>query len=357
MKHINKLFLVIVLISLTILAIPGRALAASPAGSTDDKVVLGGTYTLSSGQTLDGNLAVIGGSATIEKDAVVTGDAVLTGGTLDISGEIQGNIAAFGGTVFLNDDAMVNGNISLFGATVHQAAGAKVQGKTVNGSQGPFHFNVPSYAFNPWRDFTHSPIWEFYAWFGRTLALAFLAILVVLIVPDATARVSQTAAAQPVLAGGYGLLTALVVPIVLILMIFTILLIPISALGLLAFAVAVAYGWIAVSLETGRRINRISKVEWAPAIRAGVGSLALSTIVEVLNLVPCVGWLAGVVICLVGLGAVILTRFGTRDYPPSETTAPSTPPAQNSRVVDVYPTTSEPPQTASNQPPAGQENL
>jgi hypothetical protein len=31
--------------------------------------------------------------------------------------------------------------------------------------------------------------------------------------------------------------------------------------------------------------------------------------------IPCVGWLIGAVLSLFGLGAVILTRFGTREYP------------------------------------------
>ena len=371
MKHINKLFLVIVLISLAVLAMPGRAFAAgaaAPAVPNDDKVVLGGTYTLSSGQTLDGNLAVIGGSATVEKDAVVTGDAVLTGGTLDISGEIQGNISAFGGTVFLNDNAVVNGNISLFGATIHQAAGAKVAGKTVNGSQGPFNFDLPNRAFNPRPLANFSPILEFYAWLGRTLALAFLAILVVLIAPNATARTAQAAVAQPVLSGGYGLLTAVVAPIVLLLMIVTILLIPVSVLGLLTLALAVAFGWIAMGLEAGRRINRISKMEWAPAVQAGIGTLALSIVVGVLNLIPCIGWLVGAVIGMVGLGAVVLTRFGTRNYPPFGTIpAPVAPPAPAApsapyavapypSAVDVFPAP-EPPQSPFDQPPAGPENI
>lgn len=36
-------------------------------------------------------------------------------------------------------------------------------------------------------------------------------------------------------------------------------------------------------------------------------------------MIPCIGWTIGAALSLFGLGAVILTRFGTRDYPIYET--------------------------------------
>ena len=38
-------------------------------------------------------------------------------------------------------------------------------------------------------------------------------------------------------------------------------------------------------------------------------------IARLVALIPCVGWTLGAALALFGLGSVVLTRFGTRDYP------------------------------------------
>ena len=47
--------------------------------------------------------------------------------------------------------------------------------------------------------------------------------------------------------------------------------------------------------------------------------------VSAISWVPCVGWVAPVVLGAIGLGAVTLTRFGTQPYLPG---APTTPPSE-----------------------------
>ena len=62
------------------------------APTSDDKVVMGGSYVLEAGETLPGNLIVIGGNATIEEGATVSGDVILLGGQVSVSGVITGNL-------------------------------------------------------------------------------------------------------------------------------------------------------------------------------------------------------------------------------------------------------------------------
>jgi len=49
----------------------------------------------------------------------------------------------------------------------------------------------------------------------------------------------------------------------------------------------------------------------------------------IIQIIPCVGWIAPVVLACIGLGAVTLTRFGTRPYLPNMPvqSAPPPPPA------------------------------
>ncbi len=76
-------------------------LAAPVAAQRDEpgKLVVGGSYTLATGQQLAGDLGVIGGQAVIQEGAAVNGDVMVTGGMLTVAGRINGDIALFGGSV------------------------------------------------------------------------------------------------------------------------------------------------------------------------------------------------------------------------------------------------------------------
>lgn len=108
-----------------LLLIPTGAQAA-PA---NDEVVLGGSYTLASGQTLQGNLLVFGGTATIEAGAQVTGDVILFGGSVVIEGEVGGNISATGGSINLGSQAIVQGDVNVLGVNIQQDEGAQILGE------------------------------------------------------------------------------------------------------------------------------------------------------------------------------------------------------------------------------------
>ena len=49
-----------------------------------------------------------------------------------------------------------------------------------------------------------------------------------------------------------------------------------------------------------------------PVISAGLGTLLLGIVVGTVQHVPCVGWIAPVLVGLIGLGAAVITLFGTR---------------------------------------------
>ncbi len=76
------------------------------------------------------------------------------------------------------------------------------------------------------------------------------------------------------------------------------------------------YGWIGLGYEIGKRLLKSSSTELSPALVAGLGTLILTAISRLAAVVPCVGWTVGAVLALFGLGAVVLTRVGTRNYPP-----------------------------------------
>jgi hypothetical protein len=327
MKMMKKI-LISVCILVTLLAATSTPVLAQSDG--DDQIVFGGDYTLSSGDTLDGDLVIIAGNATIEEDARVRGNVVIAGGELHVSGTIDDDIIAIGGSVYLEDGALVKGNIDLASASFHQSEGAEVRGDVLHDITeldnfdfefSPFIQPLPMPQFQrsirSGLGFVGSILWGFM----RTLAIAALAALVVLMLQKPTERVTASIVAQPAISGGLGLLTVIVAPAFVVLLMITIILIPVGILGVLVLAIAALFGWIAISLEVGNRIATLVNQKWAPAISAGIGAFTLTLVANIFYSIDCVGWIIPTLVIMVGLGGVILSRFGTQVYQPSKPAA------------------------------------
>jgi len=322
MKNVVKLAILLAL--LVALVLPGAALAK---GLGDDKVVFGGTYTLEAGQSLNGNLAVLGGTATLESGSTVEGDIALMGGTLEASGLVEGSIVGLGGLIVLKDTAVIEKDVIAVGAHIDKAEGAEVEGDLVNTIQGPMAFNFPAEVSLPRLKVTFAPILDVMWFLFKVFMWAALATLVAIFFPNYVERTGRAGVGQPLVSGGLGLLTALIVPVILVVLAVTIILIPASLLGVMALVVAWFFGVVALGLETGKRIGLILKQEWPVAVSAAVGTFVLVFVMDGTRaLVPCFGWTIPAVIGVVGLGAVLLTRFGTQEYTPYTPARPLPPP-------------------------------
>ncbi|MCU0484682.1 MAG: polymer-forming cytoskeletal protein [Anaerolineales bacterium] len=306
MRTAKSLFVMAAFLLMLAAAFPLPVQAAEPG-----LVVLGSTYTLSSGETLEDDLTILGGHALIEEGATVEGDIFLLGGTLRIAGKVKGDISAAGGVLDLEAPAQITGNITVAGASISRADGSVVEGQIISGSSDSFNNLRANNLHLPFvADQVLSPL----AFLFRSLAAAALAVLVVMFFQKPVERVAQAGISQPLLSGGMGLLTIAVFPLAFILVIITILLIPVGLFGILALAVAYLFGWIALGYEAGRRITAMFHWDWAAPIIAGMGTLVVSLVFGGLGQIPCLGWLISFLVWNVGLGAVILTRFGLQDY-------------------------------------------
>jgi len=316
---IRKIQLALIFAFLVVLVIPGTALAK---GLHEDEIVFGGTYTLESGEVLDGSLVVFGGSAALEESSQVQGDVVIFGGTLDAQGDITGSVVGIGGLVTLGDSASVEQDIIIFGANLDQALGAEVGGNVVNGITSPLALNFPGDMRVPRFQVSFNPFFQF-AWFMlRAFLWAIVAVVLVLFLPRQFTEISRTAIHQPFISIGLGLLTMFILPILLLVLLITLICSPISLMGMLLLAVAWGFGLIALGLELGNRIAAMFKQDWAPALSAGVGTLLLILVLNGLQaVIPCVGWVFPALAGMIGIGAVILTRFGTQPYPQNEFSA------------------------------------
>lgn len=311
-----SIFLLVVLV-MTLLA------GCAPGFNTSDGLVMGSSYSLNSGETLNHDLTVIGGNVTLEQNSTVNGSVAVMGGNVTADGVIKGDLTVMGGSVNLNNHAVVQGTLNSIGGSVHRASGAVVQGQTIeNNKSAPGILPTMRTPIPRNYDNFTSPLMVIF----QSLALAALAVVVTLFVPNLMLRTGHTAQFAPAASGGVGCLTL----VVLVVMTITIILIPISVIGFIAAALAILFGWMAIGLLIGRQFAILMKKPWSDPVSAGVGTLFVSLLTGTLNIIPCIGWIAGVVVGLIGLGAVILSRAGTQIYPPtygSGSFTPTPPPA------------------------------
>jgi len=118
--------------------------------------------------------------------------------------------------------------------------------------------------------------------------------------------------------GSIGLLTLLVVIVLGVILAITIILIPVTLIGILILAFAIAFGWIALGLEVGQRTAMVLHQDWPFPLSAAVGTFILNFVAYGIGFIPCIGWLVPFLINLIGLGAVLLSRFGTQAYPQTD---------------------------------------
>jgi cytoskeletal protein CcmA (bactofilin family) len=316
-------YLVPLMMLIVLLAIPGTAMAK---GLQDDRVVAGGTFTLESDQVLDGNLIIFGGTAAVQEQAFVEGDVVVLGGIVTIDGVVEGNVVGIGGVVNLNENAFVEGDLTTVAATLNREPGAEVRGQVITGIEAPVINLVPG-AFDfqtlPNLQPSFSPagftLWRVFWFVFRTLMWGALAAFVAMFLPNPTTRTSQAIAKQPAVSGGVGLITIIITPIILLVLAITCILSPISLVGLLALVIAWFFGRIAIGLEIGLRMAKMFDREWPLPVAAGIGTFSLALVVDsVGTFLYCVGWLLPALVGILGLGGVVLTYFGTREYPPKD---------------------------------------
>ncbi|MCX7608653.1 MAG: polymer-forming cytoskeletal protein [Anaerolineales bacterium] len=323
-----KLKLLFVVFLLALLVVPWQSVAASD-GSFDGQIIFGQSFTLESGKTLEGDLLVFGGMVEIQEKALVNGDVVLFGGLLTLDGTVNGNVSVTGGQVSLGPTAHITGDLITVGATLEKAETARVDGELYLSGTMPTG-NLDELTPTPW------PIPDVPSWseprlspfevgwgilgrvfnvFLQAIGLTALSMVLMLFLAPQTGRVAQAAVSQPWIAGLLGLLTVILSPFALLLLTITLILIPVAVLAAFLLALAGLFGWIALGYEIGERFTRAIRRTWHPSFSAGLGVFVLTLLSSALNSIPglsCVGWVFPTLLGLLGLGAVIMTRFGTQ---------------------------------------------
>lgn len=268
-------------------------------------LITDGKHLLAPGESLPGEVVIGGGEFTIAEGARLTGSLFIVGGHVNLGGEVHGNVSVLLGEAILTPSARVGGDLQVSGGALTLAEGAQVAGRLV---------------YEPTSDETQPRS------LGRQVAtlvlsalpLSVAAYLSVRYRPQPLLRLRQALTGYPLASASMGLLGLVVFPTLLLLMVFTVLLIPAALIFGLGILLGILGGWLAMGLALGEALFRRLKRQARPEISALVGTAIFLIAASVLQAVPWLGLPLAGLAGILGLGALMLTRFGTRRFVPAQ---------------------------------------
>lgn len=297
-----------------ILALLILVLALSACGEREEGVlsvtaVVEGEHTFGSDEPIAGALIVLGGETTLEKGGRVAGSVFVLGGSLQVEGTIEDDLSVLNGEISLGPSAVVQGTLREGGGTLTQSPQATI-GEVVTTETELEPRLSPGWAG---QSLVNRILWISL----DTLGLAVLAFVFARLRPAPLARVSRTIVEQPVVSGAFGILVGVVVPSLLVMMAFTVVLIPVMLLGVLVGALVVAYGLMGCGAALGAWLRHRFEWQVSPALSAFVGTLLFMLFTHIVAIVPLIGGIIPLAFTVVGIGAVLLTRFGLYRFVPA----------------------------------------
>jgi hypothetical protein len=285
--------------------------------------VVGRSHTLADGDTWNGDMAVIGGTAELERGSTLHGSISAVGGTVRIDGTVNGEVVGMGATIDLGEHALIQGDLVVLG-TLRRHPDARVAGQVLQGADASQHLQaLPGILGSGLGQLgaasTESPLSpsgparRAGRWFGWILTLLVTAALAELVLPQNLERASSALIGSWVESLAAGLLTLFASALVIPLLVIICLGIPVAIILGIALVLAILLGWVAAGKVLGSRLLLALRIEVStPMIDTLVGVALLSLVAAI----PCLGSLLSLGISAWGVGAVALTRFGSRGYPP-----------------------------------------
>ncbi|MGD9402627.1 MAG: hypothetical protein PVF95_10210 [bacterium] len=289
-------------------------------------------------ETIGEDVVRIGNDVHVPEGQVVEGDAVAIMGDVRVDGYVEGDAVAVGGSLIVGPRGRIDGDGVSVGGSVEKEGGV-IRGETVSVGFGSWNhgpgFMMSSF-FSAGRRFVLLIMW--------LVIVIVLGALLIAVVRRPVDIVSDRVRKEAFFNGLIGLLVwALFIP-VLVLLVVTIIGIPIAILLPFVFAIMMLLGFIGVAAATGGKFVPDTNGGSYKSMAIGVIMLYALVILGALlrmgpgpmhfagSVIGFIGWAIVFVAVTVGLGAVITSRFGTREKQPKAVPAtaslPGSPPGE-----------------------------
>lgn len=312
-----------------------------------DTYVAGGNILIEG--TINGDLLVAGGAVQIR--GTVNGNVRAVGGNMTISGNIAKNVTVMGGNISVSEGAVITGSLTIAGGNVEvfapvgrgitAGAGNLYVGESVGGNitAGVGMLTLGSNAkvtgnLNYWSEedmvsndgatvsgiITRNEYQKYVAdkeMFAKAvsgalftiklveiIALLLLGSVLIKLAPNYTKKTVDIIQTNPWKSLFVGLITSIVLPVLIVLAFISLIGIPVAVMGIFIIMLLFVFAKIFASLFIGGVL--LSMVNKSVNVYA---SLAVGLLVLfVLFFIPVIGWLAGCVLMLMGLGGMIVMK-------------------------------------------------
>lgn len=295
------------------------------ASDSFDGFQIASSYTLQSGEQRAGDQVILAETIALETGSVVEGDLTLLGGKVTLNGEVRGEAVAVADRLTIGEGAHITGDLTICAKNLERSDAARIDGQVREECNQSGRTSVSNVINSGWESWRSSALFRTGAVITGSLFFGALSALLTAILPRPLVRMSESIYRAPVVAGGVGLLTILaaigltVVYGVSLLLILPLVLLPVVILAWLAIGGLSVLGWVALAGPCGVALLRRVGLPGQPRmVAAAVGGVALSLLLRVWSLFWFTAWiglLATALLGAMGLGAVLLTRVGTRPYP------------------------------------------
>jgi hypothetical protein len=342
-------------IALLGLAISSSTTPVAPAHAQDgpERSAVNSDLTIDKDEVVDGDVSVTNGNLVVY--GVVHGNAAVVNGSAQIDGRVDGDVVVVGGDISLGPGSTAGRDVASLGGKISRDPAAKVggvlsaPGMSLEGLNNQVHVVAapPTPVAQAATD--SAPAAPEDTWFDRlvsffvkgliSLTVLVIGLVVASAVPERVRVAGATLEAEPVPSLIVGLIVSfLLVPVVFILaVVLAISLVGIVLLPVLAVAAGVAwlFGLVTLSSWLGRRVYEAMHQD-APGhgrplpvplqVLMGLAVVLGATFLPMLLIRGPVPVLMGGIIyfaACIGLGAAILSRFGTlappaRPQPPGQ---------------------------------------
>lgn len=279
--------------------------------------VNGNIYAVGMNLTLGSNNnwdAFLGGQTVrITKDSVIGRDLFAGGQTVTLDGTVQRRFSAGGTDISVS--GLVGQDAVLDGETINILSGSSIKGNLDYTSSNKANIASGSSIGGNTNWEYKQPAETSQATMMDTLKSALLSIISALIVwlivrfwrPEFWNKNSKAIIEKPFKALGAGALALIVTPIVVVLLLVTVVGVPVGIILGIAYGIAIYLSKIVVASSFGYWMAK--RYRWA-TIHKGVWPVLIALILlAVLTNVPYVDILAGLLIVLAGLGALVITNI------------------------------------------------
>ncbi len=252
----------------------------------------------------DKNIVKIGSDVTIEKGQKVH-SVVAIGGQITVSGAVEKSVVAVGGSVVLTKTAVVKGNVISLGGVIVMARDAEVRGDLTEINSDNLYETLTT---------ALSSEWEGWSWIFAVISLSIflvilvLALLIAALLPKPVRIVSEAIRENTfkvILCGILGLVLIAPLALLLTISVVGIALIPLEVIFVVC---SVLLGFIAVGQLIGAKLFRLLKRSEPGIVRETFWGLV---ILWLIGWIPYVGWMVKAIAIVIGLGATLVSRFGT----------------------------------------------